>query len=75
MAAIYAKPREAKTEEIAWVLTTMRRQGSIVCARDISLRLTLSAKKLFERRFDWLPRSPHRTFLEEMFQYMIERKL
>jgi geranylgeranyl diphosphate synthase type II len=76
LAAIYAKPREAKTaEEIAWVLATMRRRGSIGFARDISLRLTLSAKKLFERRFDWLPRSPHRAFLEEMFQYMIERKL
>jgi geranylgeranyl diphosphate synthase type II len=76
LAAIYAKPREAKTaEEIAWVLATMRRQGSIGFARDISLRLTLSAKKLFEHRFDWLPRSPHRAFLEEMFQYMIERKL
>ena len=33
LAAIYAKPREAKAEEIAWVLTTMRRQGSIVFAR------------------------------------------
>jgi hypothetical protein len=43
LAATYAKPREAKTaEEIAWVLTTMRRQGSIVFARDISLRLALS---------------------------------
>ena len=76
LSAIYAKPREAKTvEEIAWVLAAMRRQGSVAFAKDISRRLTLSAKRLFERRFDWLAPSPHRAFLEEMFQYMIDRKL
>jgi hypothetical protein len=44
------------------------RQGHFAAART-------QPKQLFERRFDWLPRSPHRAFLEEMFQYMIERKL
>lgn len=76
LAAIYAKPREAKTsDEIAWVLTAMRRQGSIDFSKDVARRLTLNAKKLFEERFSWLPPSPHRDFLWEMFQYMIDRKL
>jgi geranylgeranyl diphosphate synthase type II len=76
LAAVYAKPREAKTgEDIAWVLGTMRRLGSIEFSKDVAFRLTLNAKKLFERRFDWLPPSPHRAFLQEMFQYMIDRKL
>lgn len=73
---VYAKPRESKTtEEIARVLEAMRRLGSVEFAKDVALRLTLNAQKLFEDRFGWLPPSPHHAFLDEMFQYMIDRKL
>jgi len=76
LAKIYAMPRDDKNaSEITWALETIRQQGSIKFAKETALRLTLNAKKLFERRFDWLPASPHRAFLEEMFQYMIDRKL
>jgi geranylgeranyl diphosphate synthase type II len=76
IAAIYAKPRAAKrAEEIGEVLDAMRGTGSIVFAKEVALRLTLKAKALFERRFTWLAPSPHRAFIGEMFEYMIERKL
>jgi geranylgeranyl diphosphate synthase, type II len=76
LSAVYAKPRELKTpDEIEWVLKTMHEHGSIDYARNVARRYTLSAQKLFRQRFDWLHPSPHKAFLEEMFQYMIDRKL
>lgn len=76
LAAIYGKRRDEKTpSEIAFVFECMQRYGSIDFARDLARRLTASAARAFERRLNWLPLSPHRQFLEEMIDYMIERKL
>jgi geranylgeranyl diphosphate synthase type II len=73
---IYGRPRELKTpEDVAFVFDCMQRYGSIDFARDLARRLTLSAARTFARRFDWIPPSPYRRFLEEMIDYMIERKL
>jgi len=76
IADIYARPRELKsTEDVAFVLQCMQRYGSIEFAHDLAGRLALSAARTFDRRFGWIPRSPYRQFLEEMIDYMIERKL
>jgi geranylgeranyl diphosphate synthase type II len=73
---IYGRRREFKSsEDVAFVLQCMQRYGSIEFARDLAGRLTLSAARTFDRRFGWIPRSPYRQFLEEMIDYMIERKL
>jgi geranylgeranyl diphosphate synthase type II len=72
---IYGHSRELKTaEDVAFVLDCMQRYGSIDFARDLARRLTLSAARTFARRFGWIPPSPYRRFLEEMIDYMIERK-
>lgn len=74
--AIYRKQRADKTEEeIAYVFDAIRRLGSIEHAQAVALRLTLSAKRLFESRFAWLKPGPHRRFLEAMIHYMIDRKI
>jgi geranylgeranyl diphosphate synthase type II len=74
--AIYAKPRADKTAaDIALVLEAMRDAGSIDYARDIAQRLTMSAKRLFDERFRWIPAGSHRRFIEEMIHYMIVRQL
>jgi geranylgeranyl diphosphate synthase type II len=73
---IFGKRREEKmADETAFVFARMQRYGSIDYARDLARRLTRSAARCFERRLGWLPASPHRQFLEEMIDYMIERKL
>ena len=74
--AIYAKPRAEKTDEdIAMVLDAIHRTESIDYARAVAGRLAESAKRLFDRRFDWIPAGPHRRFIEEMIHYMITRPL
>ncbi len=74
--AVYRKERVDKTsEDIAFVLDAIRRVGSIEYAQSVALRLTLSAQRLFERRFGWLRPGPHRRFIEEMIRYMIDRRL
>jgi geranylgeranyl diphosphate synthase type II len=74
--AIYAKPRTEKTDEdIAIVLDAIRRAGSIDYARGVADRLAQSAKRLFDRCFDWIPPGPHRRFIDEMIRYMITRPL
>ncbi|HHM04502.1 MAG TPA: polyprenyl synthetase family protein [Gammaproteobacteria bacterium] len=74
--AIYAKARSEKTqEELRFVYDTMQALGSIDFAIDVARRLTLRAKKIFDNRLRWIPPSPHRMFLQEMIEYMIERKL
>jgi geranylgeranyl diphosphate synthase type II len=74
--AIYRKERSDKTaEEIAFVLDSIHALDSIGYARSVALRLTLSAQRLFERRFGWLSPGPHRRFIEEMIRYMIDRRL
>ncbi len=76
IAAIYNKPRLEKSEgEITFVLESMYHYGSIEFARNLSRRLTYSAARLFESRFQWLSPSIYRQFLEEMIDYMIERQL
>jgi geranylgeranyl diphosphate synthase type II len=72
---IYGRSREAKTaDDVAFVLKCMERYGSIDFARALARRLTLSAARCFAGRFGWIPPSPHRCFLEEMIDYMVERK-
>jgi geranylgeranyl diphosphate synthase type II len=74
--AIYGKPREQKSaDEIAFVLDAMHRHGSIDFARGLAHRLTISAARSFDERFNWMPASPYRRFLEEMIDYMIQRQL
>jgi geranylgeranyl diphosphate synthase type II len=73
---IYSRPREEKTpDDVAFVLDCMQRYGSLDFARDCARALTFSAARVFERRLRWIPASPYRLFLEEMIDYMIERKL
>jgi geranylgeranyl diphosphate synthase type II len=73
---IYGRRREFKNpEDVTFVFHCMQRYGSIEFARDLAGRLTLSAARTFDRRFGWMPQSPYRRFLEEMIDYMIERKL
>lgn len=73
---IYGRRRELKSvEDVAFVFQCMQRYGSIEFARDLAGRLTLSAARTFDRRFGWIARSPYRQFLEEMINYMIDRKL
>lgn len=72
---IYGRRREAKTQDdVAFVFACMQRYGSIDFARDLARRLTISAARTFDRRFGWIPPSPYRRFLEEMIDYMIERR-
>jgi geranylgeranyl diphosphate synthase type II len=74
--AIYAKPRADKSaSDIAFVLNAIHDAGSIDYARDIAHRLTMSAKRLFDERFRWIPPGSHRRFIEEMIHYMIVREL
>jgi geranylgeranyl diphosphate synthase, type II len=73
---IYGRARGEKTvEDLALVLDCMHRYGSIEFAHTLSQSLTLSASRIFERRFKWMAPSPYRQFLEEMIDYMIDRPL
>jgi geranylgeranyl diphosphate synthase type II len=73
---IYHRGREAKaSSDIHFVLDCMHRYGSIAFAIDLARRLTASAARSFHRRFGWIAPSPYRRFLEEMIDYMIERRL
>jgi len=73
---IYGKPRMDKTmDEIQFVQEAIDEAGSIEFAREIAARLTLSAKRLFERRFSWLRPGPSRDFIDDMINYMISRRL
>jgi geranylgeranyl diphosphate synthase type II len=76
IADIYSRRREDKTpDDVDFVFRCMEQYGSLDFARDLARRLTLSAARTFSRRFGWMPPSPYRRFLEEMIDYMIERKL
>jgi geranylgeranyl diphosphate synthase, type II len=73
---VYGRRREFKSaEDVTFIFECMQRYGSIEFARDLAERLTLSAARTFDRRFGWIGRSPYRRFIEEMINYMIERKL
>jgi len=73
---IFGKSRAEKSaEEVGFVLDAMHRYGSIDFARQVARRLAFGARRVFESRLAWLAPSPHRRFIEEMIDYMIERRL
>jgi geranylgeranyl diphosphate synthase type II len=75
LAAIYGLPRVEKTsEDIRYVRDAMEALGSIDFARDVAMRLTASARRIFESQFRWIPPGPHRGFVEAMIDYMASRR-
>lgn len=74
--AIYGLSRAEKTaDDVAYVFEMMQSTGSLDYARNIAKQLTLRAKRIFDAKMRWIAPSPHRGFLEQMIQYMIDRKL
>jgi geranylgeranyl diphosphate synthase type II len=71
-----AKPRRKKTAaEVGFVLKMMHQHGSIDYAREVSKAYARKARNLFSRDFADLPASPHKEFLGEAIDFVIERDL
>lgn len=73
---IMSKPREAKTQaEIDWVLEQMHAHGCLEHGRRVSRAFARRAGSRFEAALGELPDSPHKRFLRETVDYVIDREL
>jgi len=73
---IMRKPRRRKTQrEVDYVFELMQRYGSIAYASDASRAFGRKAQRFFDRRFDQLPDSTHKSFLREAVAYVTDRDL
>lgn len=75
IAQIYSKPRLEKTQsDIEFVLGQFESLGSVEYARKIARSLSKKAEAFFYSRFDWIPDSSHRAFIESLIEYMVTRE-
>ena len=73
---VMSKSREEKAGgEVEEVLALMRRHGSLDHGRRVAREFANRAKGLFGRSMGDLPASPHKQFLHEMIEYVINRDL
>jgi geranylgeranyl diphosphate synthase type II len=73
---ILSKAREDKTPaEVEYVLALMHKHGCLDYGRDVSRRFASRALSHLRGEMRTLPASVHRTFLEEMVHYVIQRDL
>ncbi len=73
---IMGKARDRKSEaEVQYVLSLMDRYGSIDYARGVSRAHARKAATAFERLFATVQDSPHKAFLREAIEYVIDRDL
>lgn len=73
---IMRKPRARKTQrEVDEVWALMRHYDCVGYARDASRVFARRARQIFDRRFRAVPDSPHKAFLREAVDYVIDRDL
>ncbi|MBI4017688.1 MAG: polyprenyl synthetase family protein [Candidatus Aenigmarchaeota archaeon] len=73
--AIYAKPREQKTEdEVKWILEKFKELGSISYAEKEAARLAGEAAKRFDKQTKDMPESPLKQLARESIGYVVKRK-
>lgn len=72
---ILGKKREEKTEEeVKWIIKKMHEYGSLDYAGKIARKYRDKAKKIFETKLGFLKNQPARRNLEEIIDFILERK-
>jgi geranylgeranyl diphosphate synthase type II len=61
------------TVDVDFLFSLIRKYGSIAYARAVARRRAIHARKLLGGRDGWIPGSVHRSFLESLVDYVVER--
>jgi len=74
--AVYAKPREQKTQsDIEYVLNLMRKYGSIEYARKKSFEFAAQAQRIFDTKFSFLKEGPAKEGLRAAVDFVVKREM
>lgn len=73
--SIISKPREKKTaEEVEWVISLMKKRGSLEYAQQLAEKFAFQAKKFFNDKLGFLKYQPFKNQLKMLIDFVLERK-
>ncbi len=72
---ILAKSREEKTKaEVTWVITMMKKQGSLEYGKKLAANLALQAEEYFEKELTFLSKEPGRSQIKAGIDFILKRQ-
>ncbi len=75
LSKIMAKKREEKTtQEVEWIISLMKKYGSLEYAKNLAEKFAFQAKRIFEEKLDFLCCQPAREQLKAGIDFILKRE-